>query len=447
MTINTKINRLLKKVNAFYSKALQAFEMLKTAQSGFYMPDDDESEISDDGSILSRAEQFDIKNEELFNQFELFVSAYRDLINSLSINANNLNHETFEDAGQLIDTLNKRYERIINNPYLNMSKDYEEDFNPGDLTKFIQDAVADAEKQLKTAAGEDVDIDEMRAAQYAQQFNDNRNIDKGDQNITWTGNKVQQNLLARKIWYEKLMFVKKFGKGHPDYARYEHYVNARRERFNNFLDNLRQNDPAGWRAFQDKMNERVRIHYHRYIDKHHAKNKNKAVQLREVKQSATLEGYVTHLKQKLATAKSEIAKIVKKRAADDPYFTKYKRAVQLAKEKFDKEKSPANKKEHDDAIKNELTALQNYLDNHPMVVKVVADFKLLYAYRDATRTVIDAGWLSQPEIPNEVKPHLYQLIIDGEELIERFGSIYKKPCMPVKDIVNYVKTALGVDNE
>src|SRR5579885_1787218 len=193
-----KISRLIQKIDAFCAQALCSFLLIKRAAEpqGFHMPDDEE-DISQSGSILDRAEQFDIKNEELFNQFESFMAAYKELVSSLSLDAKNLTEETFENAGQLIDTLNKRYERIMNNSYLNAGDDFEEDFNPGDFSQFIQDVVDDAERQLKTVAGEDVDIDEMRAAQYAQEFNDNKNIDRGDPNVTWTGNKVQQNLEAR----------------------------------------------------------------------------------------------------------------------------------------------------------------------------------------------------------------------------------------------------------
>ena len=409
------------------------------------MPDDTD-EVSESGSILDRAEQFDIKNEELFNQFESFMAAYKELVGSLSMDAKNLTAESFEDAGQLIDTLNKRYERIMNNPYLNAGEDFEEDFNPGDFSQFIQDTVDDAERQLKTVAGEDVDIDEMRAAQYAQEFNDNKNIDRGDPNVTWTGNKIQQNLEARREWFRKLMFIKKVGKSHPEYERYENYIQTRREGFKNFLDNLRKNDPEGWRAYQDKMNERVRKHYRKRkeenLEKHVEKAKTKADKIRAVKQSDTLEGYIVHLKQKLASTKSEAAKIIKKKAAQDPVFDQYKKAVQTAKERLDLEASPANQQALASAIRAEADALKNYLDNHPIVTKIVEDLKLLYAFRDKAKQVSDAGWIGDEGIPDEVKPSLYQLLVDGEELVKQFGKIYRTPCLSVKQITDFIRSKL-----
>lgn len=442
MATRIKINKLIRKVDSFCLKALGSFLLIRrAAPGGFHMPDDD-IEVSESGDISSRAEQFDIKNEDLFNQFEVFMASYNELVEALQIDPEHLDHESFENAGQLIDTLNKRYERIMSNPYLNMGENYEEDFNPGDFTNFIQSVVTDAENKLKSVANEDLDIDEMRAAQYAQEFNDNKNIDRGDQNITWTGNKVQQNLEARKEWFKKLMFIKKVGKSHPEYERYEKYIQTRRDGFKNFLDNLRQNNPAGFRAYQDKMNERVRKSYHKNIDKQKEKGKAKAIKIRDIKQSATLEGYITHLKQKLATQKSEAVKSIKAKAAKDPLFAPYKSAVAAAKTAMDASPSPTTQKALEDAIRAEAEALKNYLDNHPVVTKVKEDLAQLYAFRDKAKMVSDQGWVTDEGIPNEVKPHLYQLLVEGEELVQQFGKFYKSPCAAIREITEFIKGKL-----
>lgn len=442
MAIKNKINKLIRKVDSFCLKALGSFLLIRRgAPQGFHMPDDD-TEVSESGDIASRADQFDIKNENLFDQFEVFMNAYKELVESLQIDPEHLDHESFENAGQLIDTLNKRYERIMSNPYLNMGEDYEEDFNPGDFTKFVQSVVTDAENKLKAVANEDLDIDEMRAAQYAQEFNDNKNIDRGDQNITWTGNKVQQNLEARKEWFKKLMFIKKVGKSHPEYERYERYIQVRREGFKNFLDNLRQNNPTAFRAYQDKMNERVRKSYHKNIDKQKEKHKEKATKIREIKQSATLEGYITHLKQKLATQKSEAVKAIKAKAAKDPLFAPYKSAVAAAKTAMDASPSPTTQKALEDAIRAEAEALKNYLDNHPVVTKVKEDLAKLYAFRDKAKMVSDQGWVTDEGIANEVKPHLYQLLAEGEELVLQFGKFYRTPCGAIQQITDFIKGKL-----
>jgi hypothetical protein len=443
MAIKIKISKLIKKVDNFCLKALGSFLLTRRAASpqGFHMPDDD-TEISESGDLGSKAEQFDIKNENLFNQFEVFMDAYNELVEALQVDPEHLDQDSFEHSGQLIDTLNKRYERIMSNPYLNMGENYEEDFNPGDFTSFIQSVVADAENKLKAVANQDIDISEMRANQYAQEFNDNKNIDRGDQNITWTGNKVQQNLEARKEWFKKLMFIKKVGKSHPEYERYDRYITLRREGFKNFLSNLRENDPTAFRTYQDKMNERVRKSYHKNIDKQKEKGKAKAVKLREVKQSGTLEGHITHLKQKLATQKSEAVKVIKPKAAKDPFFTPYKKAVADAKLAMDASPSPTTQKTLEDAIRTEAAALKNYLDTHPIVTKIKEDLTKLYAFRDKAKMVSDQGWVTDEGIANEVKPHLFQLVVDGEELVQQFGKIYKSPCGSIREITEFIKGKL-----
>lgn len=445
MATKNKINKLIRRVDDFCLKALGSFLLIRRAAppQAFHMPDDDDTEISDSGDIASQAEQFDIKNENLFNQFEVFMAAYNELVEALQVDPEHLDEDSFGNAGQLIDTLNKRYERIMSNPYLNMGDNYEEDFNPGDFTSFVQSVVADAENKLKSVANEDIDISEMRANQYAQEFNDNKNIDRGDQNITWTGDKVKQNLEARKKWYNNLMFIKKVGKSHPEYERYEKFIQSRREGFKRFLDNLRETNPTKWREWQNKENERVRKSYHKNIDKQKIKHKEKAVKIREIKQSATLEGFITHLKQKLATQKSEAVKAIKSKAAKDPLFAPYKKAVADAKSAMDAAQGdPTAQRTLENAIRAEAEALKNYLDNHPVVARVKDDLAKLYAFRDKAKMVSDQGWVGDEGVANEVKPHLFQLVVDGEELVQQFGKIYKSPCGAIREITEFIKGKL-----
>jgi hypothetical protein len=444
MAIKNKISKLVKKVDDFCLKALGSFLLIRRAQAGgFHMPDDD-TEVAESGDLASRAEQFDIKNEDLFNQFEVFMDAYNELVESLQIDPEHLDSDSFENAGQLIDTLNKRYERIMSNPYLNMGENYEEDFNPGDFTKFVQEVVADAEKKLQSVAGEDIDISEMRANQYAQEFNDNKNIDRGDQNITWTGNKVQQNLEARKEWFKKLMFIKKVGKSHPEYERYDRYITLRREGFKRFLDNLRVTNPAKWREWQNKENERVKRHFSKEenIQKKRVKDVEKAKKIREVKQSGTLEGLITHLKQKVASKKSDVVKALKAKAGQDPFFNPYKKAIADAKTAMDANPSPTTQKALEDAIRAEADALKNYLDNHPAVTKVKEDLARIYAFRDKAKQASDSGWINDEGIPNEVKPYLYQLVVEGEELDQQYRKQYKVLCDAVLAITEFIKGKL-----
>jgi hypothetical protein len=418
-----KFYELFNKIEIFCTNALCEYLFIKKANS----------------TLLQKSNNFDIKNEDLFNQFESFMDAYKELVNLLEIDAKNLASESFEDAGQLIDTLNKRYERIMSNNYLNVIEDFDEDFDPADLSEFIQTVVLDAENKLKTIAGDELDLDAMRAAQYAQEFNDNKNIDRGDPNITWTGNKVQQNLEARKRYFQNLMFIKKIGKSHPEYARYERYIQNRRENFKRFLSNLRDNDPASWREYQNKMNERVRKHYHKNIEKFKEKSKIKADKIRELKQSGSLKGTVTTFAQQLASTKSDA---IKKQIKKDPVFTPYKQAVAEAKRNLNSNASSENKQALEKAIKTEAAFMQNYISSNSIILAIVSDLKTMYSYRDKMKKIIESGWVSDAEVPEEVKPILNEIINEGKSLIQNFQTQYKTPCESISKIVQYLSNKL-----
>jgi hypothetical protein len=422
----------------------------------------------DTQELLNQAEDYDIKDEELYNQFESFINAYRDLIGTLGIDASNLNTDAFEDAAQLIDTLKKRYDRIINNSYLNASEDegYEEEFDPGELTKFLSEVAQDAENKLKEAAGEDVDISEMRAAQYAQEFNDNRNIDRGDQNITWTGDKVRQNLEARRRWFQDLMVRKKLNINDP---RYQNYIETRRR---NWADMMA--DPVRKAAYRVKANKRQDLYSKRVDlrvkeiekvlpqltdvrkkeelqkeltvlrtiqDRRKNQSKERAKKVREIKQSGTLTGLIVHLQQKLASFKKDAATSLKKKAAKDPYFNNFKRAVQNAKENFDRSPTPENQAALNNANQQEADALNKYLNDNPIINKIREDLPILYAYRDKMKTVDDQNWLGET-VPEEVKPFLYQLIVEGEKLIANYSTFYRTPTETIREMVQLMKSKL-----
>ena len=439
---------------------------------GHYMPDDpedDESPSTNSGSLLDRAEAFDIKDEELFNQFERFMAAYKELTDSLTIDAKNLTSDSFEKAGQLIDTLNTRYKRIITNPYLNVSEDegFDEDFDPGELTKFIQEVVADAERQLKEAAGQDVDIDEVRANQYAQEFNDNRNLDRGDPNVRWTGDKVRQNMEAKKEYYNNLMFIKKVGKSHPEYEKYENYIQNRRRSYQNII-----NDPERRSGYRAQAKNRIKGFRRKLLIRKNELEQmlsqtndpqkiseikqalqdlatryrgEKAVEvaqkIKQVKQSGSLTGLIIHLQQKLASLKKDAATSIKNKAKRDPAFNPYKKAVQVAKENFDRDPSTANQNSLQSAIRSETEAVQNYLNNHPITNKIREDLVGLYAIRDKLKVIDEQGWFGETVI-DEVKPTLYQIASELESLATAHEKNYKGIVATLREISQLLKSKL-----
>jgi hypothetical protein len=472
MVTMNKLDKLLHRINEFCTQALCSFLLVKKAAEpqSYYMPDDPEDDsLPTSGSLLDRAENFDIKDEELFNQFERFMAAYKELIDSLTIDAKNLTSDSFEKAGQLIDTLNTRYKRIITNPYLNVSEEegFDEDFDPGELTKFIQEVVSDAERQLKEAAGQDVDMDEVRANQYAQEFNDNRNLDRGDPNVRWTGDKVRQNMEAKKEYFNKLMFIKKVGKSHPDYEKYENYIQNRRRSYQNIVSDPERR--TGYRAkaknrikdFRKKLlirkNEleqmlsqtndpqkifEIRQALQELSTKYRGEKAVEVAQkIKEVKQSGSLTGLVIHLQQKLASLKKDAATSIKNKAKKDPAFNPYKKAVQVAKENFDRDPSPTNQNALQVAIRSETEAIQNYLNGHPITNKIREDLVGLYALRDKLKIIDEQGWIGETVV-DEVKPALHQTVGEVESLAAAHEKNYKGVVATLREISQLLKSKL-----
>lgn len=419
--------------------------------------------------LIAGAEDYDIKDEELFNQFESFMNAYKELVSTLSISPGNFRPESLEDAAELIDTLKKRYDRIINNPYLNAGEEegYEEEFDPGSFTKFLSDVAQDAEDKLKAAAGEDVDISEMRAAQYAKEFNQIQEEQTGTKQDAWSARRIQQALDARKRWFEDLMNRKKLNINDP---RYQNYIEGRKriyqyivsdpERKTAYREKSRQRQAKFSKKLELRKNELLQLisrtedpkkinEYQTELQdiearlvKRKEKGKDVAKKIREKKESGKLDGLIVHLGQKLASFKKDAKVVLKNMAKKDPFFVPYKDAVRNAKQNLDNDNSPNNQAALETAIKREDEALQNYLLNHATTLKIVEDLKVIYNYRDQLIELAKTGWVNQDFIPEEAKPHLQPFIEAGEQLINNYARTYRPPMNAVRDILDLLKAKL-----
>lgn len=407
-----KVFHLLKLAESFYKKALWSYfvtqSLTKTA--------------ADD--LLTEAEKYDIKDEELFNQFESFMSAYKELLDSLRIDPSNLTQEGMEEAAQLIDTLNTRYERIINNSYLNMSAEgYDEDFDPGEFSSFIQKVVRDAETKLRTIAGEDVSISEMRAAQYANQFNQLQEGADGGKKEEWSVHKINKVLEARRNWFNKLMFVKKLGKSHPEYARYEKYIAMRRDNYQNIMD-----DPQRKALYRDKSRERQKTWYSKE-DRRKEVVREKSKKIKERKESGDLNGLTTKYKYQLASLKKDTAVTVKNSLKKNPTMHLFNQAIDSAERQMASASSPANQAAVEDAKRKAAEFIANQLTTHPRIVKLNEDLIGLYAFRDACRKLED-------DLQNGDITDIPVVIQTGMGLTQLHGKTYNALTETIKQIID-----------
>jgi hypothetical protein len=414
---------------------------------------------AESANLIAAADNFDIKDEELFNQFESFMSGYKELMDTLKVDAENLDPEKFEDAGELVSTLRDREKRIMTNSYLRQteSEGWDEDFNPGDFLEFVYKVAEDAENKLKAAAGEDFNISDMKAAQLAKEFNQ-QGIDKGDKNITWTGDKVRQNLEARKRHHEKLMMLKKLNINHPEYQA---YIAARRSYFKDFMESLKH-DPEKANAYREKARQRQSKFNKKLVAKRdelikliqntndvakvnklekelqlvqqeiHESNNKKRKLWSEVgkehdalRNSSTFSGDLFKFKQNIANVKMGIKKTVTDKIKADllskelttykPYLDK----IKDAKDRGDKEGIKQFSKELNDAIN--MKAINDEAELHPKIVAFVngaAEFNNFRAFlNDIDKSKVME---SNQTLPDPIKDRLLELANVGKQLIQSY---------------------------
>jgi hypothetical protein len=455
-----KVSELVTIVNAFSQDAHWNFQFVKNAK--------------DMQELLSQSENFDIKDEELYNQFEAFMNAYRELSSILTINPENLDPEAFEDAGQLIDTLNKRYERIMKNPYLNLEDGWDEDFDPGTFSQFLSDVAQDAENKLKAIAGADVDISEMRAAQYANQFNA-QNFEQsgveGDANLRWTGDKVQQSLEAKKRYFEKLMTLKKLNINHPEY---QNYIATRRRGYQAIME-----DPARKAAYRNKAKERQAKYTKKFTTRKLEIEKalsvplpssrkkeleeelaliNKQLEnkksLREKSDKKKMEKYLRKNKNetsddmeklivtmmtsiasvKMGIKKNITAKLRKNEAEFQPYLDQIAKAQNANDEAGVLAATKALQKALNNAAESD-EALVKYTRNSSRYAELKQMFDVIYTQ----------GWMDPSTPVEEVKPHLESVLEAGKKLLAdgEIASTFKSPNKTLVEILKLIEARLG----
>lgn len=436
-----KVSGLCQIIDAFSRDAHFDYQIVRFAQS--------------QQNLLEKAEQFDVKDEELFNQLETFLSGYKELADALKISAESLSEESLQELGDLVNTLETRYQRLITNPILDVSPDqgYDEDFDPADFREFVADMMEDANNRLQAAAG-DVDVSQLKGLEIAKELNQEA-LDKGDLNMRWTGDKVQQALDARKKHLDKVKFRRRFARGSAEYqklietsrrnyqtimadpARREVYREKSRERQSKFLEGLtpaqidkrksdlenelatidRVKDPEKWEFIRRKINT---------IELYRARQERKTTSLQERRivpsrdlgdtgvASLTLTSLIQHLTTRIATQKVVVKQKITDRLKkeENSLFKPYKDAIIAAKTSGDKAAEAV-------AIKQLNKALNDHAENEPSVMSFISSAKELYAFRDKLKELDKSKWLER-DIPAEVQPHIQALRTEGLKLAIKY---------------------------
>lgn len=436
-----KISQLCTIIDAYSTDAHWDYCLVKYAQTA--------------QDLLAKADTFDIKNEELYEQFETFLSGYKELVDALQITPENLSEQSMQELGDLVNTLETRYERIMSNGYLDVSADqgYDEDFDPADFRELLADIMDDANNRFQVAAG-DVDISQLKGLEIAKELNQEA-LDKGDLNMRWTGDRVQQALDARKKHLDKVKFRRRFARGSAEYqklietsrrnyqtimsdpARREVYREKSRERQNKFLEGLtpaqidkrksdlenelatidRVKDPEKWEFIRRKINT-IELYRARQERKTTSLQERRIVPSSELKDTGvatlTLTSLIQHLTTRIATQKVVVKQKITDRLKkeENSLFKPYKDAIIAAKTSGDKAAETV-------AIKQLNKALNDHAENEPSVMSFISSAKELYAFRDKLKELDKSKWLEK-DIPSEVQPHIQALRAEGLKLAIKY---------------------------
>lgn len=197
--------------------------------------------------LLTLAEEFDIKDEDLFSKFENFLKAYKEFLELINFDISNLANEDFGELTELASTLERRYNKIQTLPYLSLAEDreFDEDFNVDDFRNLLNKMMDDVRSKIKSASG--LEISDAAAQQLAVEFNDQR-IDRGSFNsgLRMTGNIIQQKLAAVRKYFQNLKF---------NYEKYQAY----KARARDYAKKFKEQNPEMYKALIEKSSQRKKI--------------------------------------------------------------------------------------------------------------------------------------------------------------------------------------------
>lgn len=202
-------NVLINSINEYFQKSASEYALIKLAQIT--------ETITENPEIMEKADNLIINEPELANQFSSFIDQYIDVIDALKMNVENVSKET--DTDELLNIFVTKGDRILKNPYLNISKDlgWAEEFSPIELTDLVLAAKDDIQKKIELAYGEGTTLSDAAASAIAKEFQ-NSVADKGDKNTYISGDTVKYRYEANKELANRMRIARLTGPGSPDWG-------------------------------------------------------------------------------------------------------------------------------------------------------------------------------------------------------------------------------------
>jgi hypothetical protein len=430
-----KYAQLLDNIDKYSEAAHRQYSFIKTA--------------ADSAELLAKADSYDIRDEQLFEQFEKFVEYYGKIINKIeSIPADKREALKFDDSDDNLSDLyteafTKYFQKLINNPYLDMEKTgWDEDFDPGEFTNLIIEMGKDAHQKIAKVLGDDF----IEEAEMNLQKEFVAKEDQRDGNLRWTGDKGQQAQEAYQRRKEELAFAKKQNPDDPrliamKQARTRYYLNLKNdpERLDHSRNKTRERgkrhrekhkdvtesrkalrtlknlvtDPTEKRQIEESLQQSL----HPVIEK----GKQKATKVREKKESGTLPGLITTLRHAINTAKSTAKqrltdKIMSEvQANNGQVLAQFQHFKDQYKEAFIRDDKQAMVQ----VIHALRESLNAYADSDSGIIEVSSKLNPIKEWKDKLGVVITNKWL-EPEHLSLSRDSIIDLVNEGKSIQQAY---------------------------
>jgi hypothetical protein len=443
---------IIKNLNEFYKLAML---------SSFA----DASNYSSPDKLIEYAENFDIKNEELFKYFDKFVEVYKEFVEELDFDISDLESDSFGQAAELAGKLQLLYLKMQELEYLELTPEegYEEDFKADELLSLANLIMDHAREAIQNASG--MEISDAAAAQIAADFN-HQKFDKSNMNsgIRMTGDKVQQLYAAQrrrfqnlKLNYEAYQRYKDLRKQkyerakakNPDYFKNKKKItnqnqsirNNKRKKLLSLIETIQ--DPKLRKEYEReliRLEENARRHLIRKNDEGMEIELNYSIEqaIEQAKKALTVQtlnsnktsnsnkkerlnaggmtGAIEIFTKKLAGLKTYLKAEILKSASKDPKLQEATKKLNLVGEKL---KSIQTKEliEEQNVLQEAVARITlELVTENPKMIQVTKDIKILTEYRDKVKKAMAAGWISKGSSP-EILTVLDGLLVEGEKLV------------------------------
>lgn len=397
---------LIGKINQYYKLSL--------GQMTYVSPDDNK---------FNSEEDFDIKDSNLYNLFEIFTNISHRILEELSEADSNVSYEELASIARQLQNLNNMGKDITNSSYL-ISDDYQEDFEPDDLVKFVSNTITNLKERADALTD---NFDENKENEFSNEFQsieDDKKL-KGGVEDKFTADKRERNRLHQAAHRERMKFLK-----FQNPEAYTNWYDKQRLNVKNFRERL-LNDPIKSQEYKLKSKENFKLWRQKLLDKK-IKIEKLLPTLKDQKQIELVTQELNSVNNKLNSKKisnnirSDLKKLDGLAGSVERILTKCHSYLSDKKKDINKKLilNPNNKVNYEIELKQAAQDIEQIKQFAKLINKIVfPNIK-----KKDKKELINVD--NQNDINN--------LIVIGNSLIEEFKSIYPNQIRMVEQAITYL---------